>query len=276
MNRSAKVRNLSLSAIAAMALATTVISPAYADQADSDNAIAVDAAQSSIQQLRASEPSLLSEPVANASSTALGDAILLENGSITIPSDQSSDLTLTSPDGKDIGIALPVDGAGGEPAQLADGSAVFTGEDSSTTVVPNAASVQLISTIENADAPTRYEYDFSLQEGQSLRVVDDIPSVVNADGSLEYVIADPWAKDATGAEVPTHYEIEGDTLVQVVQHDVEGTIYPVVADPAAIPFFVYKCLLGLGLKGPEIVNAWATGTIWGGLGRAALACALGK
>lgn len=40
--------------------------------------------------------------------------------------------------------------------------------------------------------------------------------------------------------------------------------------------WVFTCLLGLGLKGPQITQAFATGTIWGGLGAAALACALGK
>ncbi|WP_315636676.1 MULTISPECIES: hypothetical protein [Microbacterium] len=42
-----------------------------------------------------------------------------------------------------------------------------------------------------------------------------------------------WAKDAAGNDVPTHYELAGNTLTQVVEHEelTEGQ-YPVVADPA--------------------------------------------
>ncbi|WP_282847829.1 DUF4258 domain-containing protein [Microbacterium oxydans] len=43
----------------------------------------------------------------------------------------------------------------------------------------------------------------------------------------------PWAKDASGASVPTFYGITGSTLTQVVQH--QGAAYPVVADPWWIP-----------------------------------------
>lgn len=39
-----------------------------------------------------------------------------------------------------------------------------------------------------------------------------------------------WATDATGAPVPTHYEVRGDRLVQIVTPTAD-TIYPVVADP---------------------------------------------
>ncbi|WP_297006681.1 hypothetical protein [uncultured Corynebacterium sp.] len=40
----------------------------------------------------------------------------------------------------------------------------------------------------------------------------------------------PWAKDAEGKEVPTHFEVRGNSLVQVVDFD-GNTFFPVVADP---------------------------------------------
>lgn len=49
---------------------------------------------------------------------------------------------------------------------------------------------------------------------------------------------EPWAVDAAGNELDTHYELQGDTLVQHV--DVEGAKFPIAADPS----------YGLGHQGP--------------------------
>ena len=40
----------------------------------------------------------------------------------------------------------------------------------------------------------------------------------------------PWAKDASGALVPTHYIVQGSTLIQQVDVT-SATTFPVVADP---------------------------------------------
>jgi hypothetical protein len=42
-------------------------------------------------------------------------------------------------------------------------------------------------------------------------------------------VAPAWATDAEGRPVPTHFEVRGSALVQVVNH--RGASYPVVADP---------------------------------------------
>ena len=39
----------------------------------------------------------------------------------------------------------------------------------------------------------------------------------------------PWAKDAAGRSLPTHYTLKGNALTQVV--DTRGAKFPVVADP---------------------------------------------
>ena len=41
-----------------------------------------------------------------------------------------------------------------------------------------------------------------------------------------------WARDAIGRPVPTHYEIHGSKLTQVVDHRSGGYTYPIVADPS--------------------------------------------
>jgi hypothetical protein len=43
------------------------------------------------------------------------------------------------------------------------------------------------------------------------------------------VIAPPWAVDAGGRRLPTHYTVDGDTLRQHV--DTRSAVFPVVADP---------------------------------------------
>ncbi len=41
-----------------------------------------------------------------------------------------------------------------------------------------------------------------------------------------------WARDAKGAQIPSHFEIQDASLVQVIEHTaVAGIAYPVVADP---------------------------------------------
>ena len=63
--------------------------------------------------------------------------------------------------------------------------------------------------------------------------------VVGYDGSIKSVIDPAWVKDANGKPVDTHYEVDGSSLIQVVDFD-ENTAFPVVADPTA--WQVTKCV----------------------------------
>jgi hypothetical protein len=60
-------------------------------------------------------------------------------------------------------------------------------------------------------------------------------SVSNADGDLLAGVETPWAVDAAGQELPTHYEVDGSVLRQVVAIG-PSTEYPVVADPTLTQF----------------------------------------
>lgn len=57
--------------------------------------------------------------------------------------------------------------------------------------------------------------------------------LVNNSTRAATAVPTPWAYDATGKAVATHYEIMngGAKFVQVVDHNVSGVTYPVVADP---------------------------------------------
>ncbi len=44
-------------------------------------------------------------------------------------------------------------------------------------------------------------------------------------------VASPWAFDANGVSVPTHFEVSGAKLTQVVDHQSGDFVYPISADP---------------------------------------------
>lgn len=140
--------------------------------------------------------------------------------------------------------------------------------------------VQLITTIANSRADEVYEYDLGLSEDQEIII---LPSggahVVNKDGAVELIVGHPWAYDANGVPVDTHYEVSNGSLIQVIHHS-GGTIdYPVVADPIFLAPWAMRCLSGIGLNSYQITNLASKGTaaaILGAAGYAALRCVLGR
>lgn len=97
--------------------------------------------------------------------------------------------------------------------------------------------VRLLSIAKGPDAPTAVEYTFAgseLIEGEGGTVL------VHVDGTPTAIVAPAWATDAAGRAVPTRYEIDGDTLIQVTEH--QGYAYPVVSDPASIGFCMLNFL----------------------------------
>ena len=61
---------------------------------------------------------------------------------------------------------------------------------------------------------------------------DGTVTVFDADGNPVSTIDAPWAYDANGTPIPTHYEIRDGQLVQVVDTTgIENVLYPISADP---------------------------------------------
>ncbi|MCL2736247.1 MAG: DUF2599 domain-containing protein [Propionibacteriaceae bacterium] len=56
-------------------------------------------------------------------------------------------------------------------------------------------------------------------------------AIVNQTGQVVGGIAPPWARDATGAAVATHFELVPGGFTQTVEHRTGGVVYPVTADP---------------------------------------------
>jgi hypothetical protein len=110
-------------------------------------------------------------------------------------------------------------------------------------VQPTAQGVRALVSIASSAAPE--EFAFLIGGDVARLVLEDGGSVaaVNSNGDPIAVTPAPWAVDATGANVPTHYEVRGNTLVQVVDHLDADYAYGIVVDPEW--FDVAKCVAAI-------------------------------
>lgn len=130
------------------------------------------------------------------------------------------------PDGSNIGV-LESD---------ANGTKYYNNNDGSITVpIPQVGGGLAINTIiSSSGAPTSYRYELALPTGAILTQVEDGGIIITGPtGNLISIIANPWAKDASGTDVPTRFVLSDNVLTQEVDHTSGEYIYPVVADPYA-------------------------------------------
>ncbi len=206
-----------------------------------------------------------------------GATATASNISLDLPGQGVSEISVTSlaADATElISIGIP-ENAGGGSAQLISNNAVAYESDGASTVVqPFEEGLRLTTIIDDASAPTSYEY----------ALPEDVLPVINEDGSvtlasevvhpdfaegevlrLEYgTVAPAWATDANGNAVPTHYEVDQGVLRQVVDLDA-ATAFPVVADPtywwgwnAFLPNSVHQKILKVLLVGGSVAAGAAT------------------
>lgn len=133
-----------------------------------------------------------------------------------------------------VAMGLP-ETLGRAPARQATDVAVsFDSRDSSFEVTAESLEdgARALVTIRNGSAPTEYRYTFDVSSADvrlSLVPSGGVEIVDEHNEAIAYVEA-PWAIDANGDRVATRFHVEGQTLVQTVEH--RGAAYPVVADPA--------------------------------------------
>lgn len=131
-----------------------------------------------------------------------------------------------------LSIGLPF-ASEAEGARLEQAGIVSYDNGNESTTVPimgTDGGLQINTVVRSSEAPRRYAYPLDLPDGQSLSLANNGGALVGDSTGVSVLIAPPWAKDAFGLSVPTHYEIEGSTLVQVVEFT-DDTAFPVVADP---------------------------------------------
>lgn len=164
-------------------------------------------------------------------SSSTGDLVSTTgDGSVTIPL-SSNDPILLSANGADVAIGLPIDGSTVDSS--VNGAVTYSADGSvSAVVVPQEDSSVVITTVlADSGAPTRFDYTY---DGLDLRLTEAGEVLgYSASGDLAVTVAAPWAFDAKGSPVPTHYEAHGSVLTQVVGHHDSAYSYPIVADPTS-------------------------------------------
>ena len=88
----------------------------------------------------------------------------------------------------------------------------------------------------STEASERFDFPIGGDVTQLVPTADGGVQALNADGEIIATAATLWATDANGTPVPTHYEINGTTLTQVVEHRSGDYSYGIVADPWWNPF----------------------------------------
>lgn len=160
-------------------------------------------------------------------------AATVNNVDVRVPFDPSDRLTLDTAVSGSISLQLPFADDAHDAVVIADGIVAYDNRNGSLSVpvVKTEGSLQVTTVIVEASAPTEYRYDLTIPEGGAINELDNGALViVDENGSFRAGIAPAWAKDANGAEVPTHYVVNGSSVTQVVEHG-PTVSYPVVADP---------------------------------------------
>jgi hypothetical protein len=148
--------------------------------------------------------------------------------------DQPIDVSSSASGDSLLQVSLPPEAGSGQPEVAQDGTVVYTGGDSAADAavqVLDDGALRLQTVTNESDGPDRFSYTFG--DGvHPLPADDGTISLVVGDGPTATIATvDPaWAQDANGDPVATRYQIDGDSLVQVIAPSAD-TAYPVVADP---------------------------------------------
>lgn len=162
----------------------------------------------------------------------------IQGADVVIPTDLSDPINLSIP-GSDAGmtISLPFSDEASTAEVLSPGVVSFDNKNNTSTaaVTKDDGSVVIATVIDSRDAPARYTYTIDGAPGSSLQSQPD-GTVFLLDSASENILGGflpAWARDAEGDDVPTHYEISGNELTQVVDLSSPDIAFPVVADPQA-------------------------------------------
>lgn len=184
---------------------------------------------------------MIADAAPNGENVVLPDVVTTDlvtftgNTDVTVPIDTDAPVTIESTySTMDIELPTEIDVSDGVIAN--DGTVVFEdhGKNAHAAVQTlDDGSVRLQTILESPDASSTYTYTFS--EGVELVLLDDGSVEVTetiADGVTSSIglIDAPWAIDANGTNVPTHYTVDENRLTQHVDHS-GNFAYPVTADP---------------------------------------------
>lgn len=134
-------------------------------------------------------------------------------------------------------IGVPTSGITNGAMQPA--GAVLGSGQTSTVATQQPGGVQVAQVIADSFSPRTYIYPMTLPAGYSMSqpnpytgviAITTDPANVTQANTMGF-IEPAWAKDATGASVPSKYYVWGSYLIQVTTPKA-STVFPVVADPS--------------------------------------------
>ncbi|WP_247827616.1 hypothetical protein [Arthrobacter antioxidans] len=150
------------------------------------------------------------------------------------------------------GVQLP---AGMELTQLTDGTVVVLQDLDSA---PAAEPVDLSVVLPEVSEVDAVDY----QENQApLEVIGAAGDAALEGKAIAVAFQEPWSVDSEGNELPTHFEVRGSELVQVV--DTTDAAFPVVSDP--LPLIAIALGAAARAVAPHAIRAFAATTIRAGV-----------
>ena len=152
---------------------------------------------------------------------------------VEIPESADADAAVETAVGR-VTMSIPAVGE----AEVDGPTALYEGTHEDTTVAlqPAAGGLRALVHIDSAEAPERFDFVMGGDVATLEMMPDGSVVALNLDEEVLAVAPTPWALDANGVNVPTHYEISGTTLTQVVEHKAGDFAYGIVADPWWNPF----------------------------------------
>lgn len=228
---------VAVGALTAIALSLGVTTGAQAASPDSESQATADSVAETVAEIAAPAPADAGAQivVAEGALDSGGEQkVQGESLEISLPASDDGAVSLARPgdDGAQLSVGLPSGDGPAEAAVAADGTVAYDSKLEHTAVAVQAFDhgVRIQTVLSDASAPSTFEYPVDVPAGGSIVTQDDGGiTVLDADGLPQGGFAAPWARDANGSSVPTHYQVNGTTVVQVVEHT--GAAYPVVADP---------------------------------------------
>lgn len=151
---------------------------------------------------------------------------------IVIPVNSSRPITLSNGRDRNLQMQLVIGSNGGIGRKVTAGISSFEQNNGSLTVpiIKDDGSLQVTNIILDSAAPEEFEFDF--KGNSDLKLVESSGQVfVLKSGNFAGALALPWARDALGRVVETHYSVSGTKVKQTVKHQTGNFAYPLVSDP---------------------------------------------
>lgn len=166
------------------------------------------------------------------------------NSGLMIPED-SADPTTAETDTGTFELSVP----SSQKGSATPTGVLYPGEAEHTWVLvePLRYGVRALVHIDSPESPERFAFDVDGDVAALELNQDGSVNGYGAEGQLIAQAATPWAVDAEGREVPTHFEIDGTTLVQVIEHQGGDWTYGITADPSWVWWTqnIAKCAAGV-------------------------------